>query len=171
MTKKNKAILSKLNMEDIKASELRLGNLFQTIEGKVMVKICELYIADEGEDDNGYSWCNLEHNFKEYQAVSGDRNIEPISLTPKIIERCSFSKLKNPKLNKDEWEIRIGVMDIIISGKGFWDVYTKYNPLLTKMTSDINYNYITDNIGIRYLHQLQNLIFSLTREELKFNVE
>jgi len=131
----------------IKASKLRLGNLFQTIEGKVRVKICELYLADKGADDNGYSCCNLEHNLNEYQAVSGKRDIEPIPLTPELFEKYGFVESSDMPQGYRTW---------------YNSVYIYWHK------NDVGFYKVGQHsIKIYYLHELQNVYFSLTGKELK----
>lgn len=81
----------------------------------------------------------------------GDGSYEPIELTPEILKMCGFKK-------EHEWGI------------------LKFNPSMAIRFYEFNYaecDILQDyhfigfkNSHIRYLHQLQNLFFSLTNVEL-----
>ena len=78
--------------------------------------------------------------------VEGESNIEPIPLTEEWLLRFGFEK------NGEEWFIHENNFELVFDeGKYFytWD-----------------YNWCT-SFGIKYIHQLQNLYFALTGEELQ----
>jgi len=89
------------------------------------------------------------------RAESGSIKLSGISLSPYILEQCGFTK--------------DGHDDAV------W--YQKEFPFIGELcTSDREHplgNYLfdtnTDKLRIHYLHQLQNLFYALTGEELTFN--
>jgi hypothetical protein len=85
-------------------------------------------------------------------------DLKPIPLTPEILEKCGFEKDADPyNWANPDWDIyRIKRMSIgVKEGMFAWynrsddDFYSSYYPEL------------------KFLHQLQNLYFSLTGEELE----
>jgi hypothetical protein len=75
-----------------------------------------------------------------YSELSG--YFHPIPLSPEILEKCGF---------KDEYG----------NGRYYFDGFEYYNGKLWFRTAEIK---------IQYLHQLQNLYFALTGEELEVNL-
>ena len=67
----------------------------------------------------------------------------PIHLTPEILEKCGFENWDKNKYSND-------VLCLTINGEGFLYLANQRH------------------VNIFYLHQLQNLYFSLTGEELTF---
>ena len=81
---------------------------------------------------------------------------EPIPLTPEILEKCGFKTNKLQNLFKRVKEKTEGMKSEIHLG----DYY-----------DERKYYYLVGlNIRIIYLHQLQNLYFALTNEELIINL-
>lgn len=130
-------------MIDLK--ELRIGNLV-SLNGRYIdvESISSAVINITGEDE-------------EFGGFIGDswRDIEPIPLTPELLVKCRFKKVE----------------------------IDAYSDLFKRTTKDfmfsVIYNYIQDKATfnsphftqfIQHLHQLQNLYFSLTGEELQINV-
>lgn len=115
----------------IKANELRLGNWV------------DLFDSETG------------HNFVQatYSLLNAENFIDPIPLTPEILERCGF--------NFDEVQMNI-------PGHDYEFVFDK---------DGLKYGYHGEDGFIRetrqpmlYLHQLQNLYFALTGEELEIKL-
>ncbi len=74
---------------------------------------------------------------------------DPILLTPEWLERFGFEKRNS---NKNEWSLSDGSVDYIFDNdsKDFgFEIEMQYK-----------------GTGIKYIHQLQNLYFALTGEEL-----
>ena len=87
-----------------------------------------------------------------------DRNIKafrPITLTPEILERCQLEYLSDP-INGYELTKHICIVKNI-------DRYS----LGVIETSVNGGEYVSEIRRIEYMHELQNLIFSLTGEELE----
>lgn len=78
---------------------------------------------------------------------------DPIELTPSILEQCGFAKPQN----EDElYFIKGDCADVFF--------YNDENGFECHVGNELTYNHI------KHLHQLQNLYFSLTGEELKINL-
>lgn len=83
--------------------------------------------------------------------------IEPIPLTEDMLNKMGFEKTKN-KVVYDVvvYDFHGFQLNKVVNHK--WDTYTNWNN---------NKNYITANgAAIQYVHQLQNLYFTLTGQEL-----
>jgi hypothetical protein len=76
---------------------------------------------------------------------------EPIPLTPEILEKCGFVEESKCWWEKDGFQILLG--------------YTEEFGDFFHYTSD----HVVLSTAYKYLHQLQNLYFALTGEELKYN--
>lgn len=75
---------------------------------------------------------------------------DPIPLTPEILEKCGFGNGNSEKANVDLWnKYWIGDFELD-NNKECFDYEGK--------------------VSIKYLHQLQNLYFALTGEELKITL-
>lgn len=95
-------------------------------------------------------------------------DLEPIPLTPEILEKCGFSKSNYP--NKTIVAYRLDIGD-----DGFKIIVSFVNGKLNNVILEGNGSY--DEAGekelteiCKYLHQLQNLIHSLTGTELTINL-
>ena len=125
----------------IAANELRIGNLAYNQYGKIGT-VWGFKVGDATHD--------FEHivSFKELNVNSCySRYIKPIPLTPEILEKCGFEKDNDgiySKLGFMFWLDDIGVMQLALN----------YSPIC--------------NAPCKYVHQLQNLIYALTGEEITF---
>jgi hypothetical protein len=125
----------------INANELRIGNLAYNQYGKIGT-VWGFKVGDATHD--------FEHivSFKELNVNSCySRYIQPIPLTPEILEKCGFDRnciLKIYQGVNIEWSY----------GKEVW---------LTK-EGEVIYEFE----NTQHLHQLQNLYFALTNEELNY---
>lgn len=123
----------------IKANELRKGNLIH-YKGKV-----ESVVGIDQDDyiiiDNDYYDDGIEH----VKEDDGD----PIPLTPEWLERCGL--FENGSTYKGELKFKgCGHLTIEVIEKGSLGYFAPFNK----------------SIEIKHLHQLQNLYFALTGEEL-----
>lgn len=71
-------------------------------------------------------------------------NLNPIPLTEELLLKCGFKKHK-------------------------WGIVTYYNPLL-ELDVDFHLKGVDYNIQLKSLHQLQNLYFDLSSQELELNL-
>jgi hypothetical protein len=85
-------------------------------------------------------------------------NANPVQITPEILKNCGFKKLVNTD----------------VSYGAYWNILYKRN--ITESTTlelfsqdAVEYRWIEGNtkVSLYYLHQLQNLYYSLTGEELE----
>jgi hypothetical protein len=132
----------------LKATELRIGNWITDSFGANR-KVAELRKGVVIE---------LEH-----EIIDNYRNCKPISLTPRILERAGFVKQVNRPGSSFTQYIAKGMMLLIDNAENpFSNIEAYYERHFT----------LFECIGYRHdlkLHELQNLYFALTGEEL--NVE
>ena len=127
----------------MKAIDLRIGNYVMSPLGEIM-RIDQIGHLDFPD----YIHAMNETEF-------GQNGFEGIELTPEILEKCGFVKQNNGwnKNKKSEYdENHFGLFD--------------YNFCSGEL--DLKYNVGNGPIpSIKYLHQLQNLYFALTGQELE----
>jgi hypothetical protein len=78
------------------------------------------------------------------------QEIEPITLTPKVLESCGFRNFV-----RDEW--------ILTYGNTHTDFEFREDGLRLRHNT-------TSRVPIKYLHQLQNFFFAMAGEELEVNI-
>lgn len=101
-----------------------------------------------------------------------DEDVVPIPLTENILQKCGFRKMFNHIVRIDDKEYITLVKDtdllgskfrtvvqISLSAKGMTTTYFEQTEKMSLMTAV--------KFGNLYLHQLQNLYYALTGEELK----
>jgi hypothetical protein len=127
----------------IKASELRIGNLL-SFKGKIM-KVSGIEPTNKGiylEGDDGKF------------ALEGPATIP---LTPEWLKRCGMELRKDDKV----WQIQVG-------NTSYLEIEAE-DPFMAGVTPetwrDLCPVYIWGDV--KYVHQLQNLYFALTGEELE----
>ena len=130
----------------MKANEFRVGNwLVYVWENEVGLPVKE-YMRIEPID----IWRMEDDEFMEL--------FEPIPLTPEILKKCGFNS------------------DLTITPKWLSDNLAKFsirviiNKLHITIHKDRDKQFFSFG-SIKYLHQLQNLYFALTGEELNINLE
>jgi hypothetical protein len=138
----------------MKPNELRIGNwvkLFNDEFNKIHV-ISKTAIQVEGGIIGG-------EVFKLEQ-------VQPIPLTPEILEKCGFDvvhktnnhyAINDPNGIKDSHKISV-----------FPTINNQWHIAFSDTLN--GYNDYTPTTKIQYLHQLQNLVFALTGEELNFKL-
>lgn len=136
----------------IDARELRLGNKFKQPSDETIFEVLALhnnrvaYAKDDYTIDNEYFWFDVDH-------------ILPIPLTSELLRGIGF---KNDKQ---------GNTRLYNSRRGKY--FTLYLSESFGKEPDGNLYYgdsYTRNVKLKYLHQLQNLYFVLTGQELKVNL-
>ena len=120
-----------------------------------MIKTNELRIGNWYEHDGKYYQVKSIMNGESYPYV------KPIPLTPEILEKAGFTKGKSIGLT----------LDIRFDETPFYSAYLWFEFLAGSVylyTLDDGHNIELANFI--YLHQLQNLYFALTGEELEINL-
>ena len=118
----------------MEAKELRIGNWVNLFKGV---------------NDNGAIWkyYYIDSGYDIYKLDENDcGDIEPIPLTPEILEKCGFAKTNMADGYKR---------------------YTKQGVSIDLPYFEFVYNDGDSNVEIKHLHQLQNLVHALTGEELE----
>lgn len=133
----------------MKANELRIGNC------------CEYLLEDKFENpDNLWSLNVIDAEDILYLSKYPDcENYRPIVLTPEVLEKCGF-------------EFDESVYKSKIYGNNEWIEFDKdgdcFNVFLKQGNVTGSDDVILLYTQIDYLHQLQNLYFALTGEELTY---
>lgn len=133
----------------IAANELRIGNLAYNQYGKIGT-VWGFKVGDATHD--------FEHivSFKELNVNSCySRYIKPISLTPEILEKCGL-KNGNSELDRNVfYSTNKHLAQFSVNISGSFGIYVGVFIALR-------------SVHLEYLHQLQNLYFALTNEELNY---
>jgi hypothetical protein len=127
----------------IKVNELRIGNLFIDPLTKSYLRVSEL--TEEGKI------VSTVIDRSKFPLPAG-WSTEPIPLTPEILEKCGFENQKY-----DEWEAFAYKDTPICAHFDGVEWCFKYG-----FDSDLTF------AACEYLHQLQNILFAITGEELSF---
>lgn len=129
----------------MKANELRIGNwIFDAGDEQKSFQIEQ--ICKDSDGFSGYYVVFRNGSFK--SSISSDL-IQPIVLTPEILEKCGFdydASYEVPKVQKGNF----------ILWDGFDGSFSANFGGLTRL-----------DVYVIHLHQLQNLYFALTGEELE----
>ena len=138
----------------IDAKELRIGNYVTSKQWGGVAKIQGIEETSEGYDIkvNGYV-----HHY----IVGQYFDLIPIPLTKEILLKCGFKKSRN-----------IGCYDT--DHDAFFFESDKISLTIDFILSSSNHYYestpVDGAIPLKYLHQLQNLVFLVTGEELEINL-
>jgi len=143
----------------MKSTELRIGNwIDDTSEDGGFFQVEGICKDKEGFSGyyiiyrNGSFKCSLEEDELESDLIQ----IKPIPLTEEILLKCGFKKDLDGSFQKNDVSI-------------FLDKRFKTNLYLQTNDSNRNFIWFGYECKIQHLHQLQNLYFALTGEEL--NIE
>lgn len=123
----------------IKSNELRIGNLVSR-RGETSV-----VVSLDRED----VWVRLGGEYGDFERWYFE-SIDPIPLTPEILEKCGFEEQMYSKGTWSCGEVSLLIRDFqpVTMGRDDYELFGK---------------------PLQYLHQLQNLVFALTGEELTKN--
>jgi hypothetical protein len=137
----------------VKPAELRIGNLLlwnpKLKQLQSTLGVLQVAVTAVMADKIGYTFPNLDHRVEPFEddlmqtenRIKNIEELEPIKLTQNILDKCSFNSAA--------------------------ENFKKEN---LKVTGEkIMYNYHSIKLEIKYVHQLQNLYFDLTGEELDIN--
>jgi hypothetical protein len=131
----------------MKTNELRIGNY--VLDGALIQQVCAI---DDGAYINSEKIAFRTDEYGQWLWLNFD-NIKPISLTPEILEKCGFKESYNYKtFYKDQFRITI---------------HKNGNTLTTTPCNNGDGRRLKN---IKYLHQLQNLYFAHTEEELEIDL-
>jgi len=140
----------------IHTKELRYGNIAQTRDGELItvqqilsntiIYDTQIEVNREAVNVNGSYGMDYITQMKEVVKEVDYQEINPIALTPEILKKCGFRNFL-----REEWIVSIG-------------------------NTHIDFEYVNDGLklrcpapslaNIKYLHQLQNLIFAISMREL-----
>ena len=134
----------------IAANELRLGNALE-------------YLVEDCVDNSSEWMLNIVDTADIVDAASNEsifnKYYRPIPLTPEILEKCGFKKELFEMSGCEVWHVP----------NTLWRVARSYRDeneykLWHERISPPTWNLKT----LKYLHELQNIIFALTHEELNY---
>ena len=145
----------------MKSNELRIGNYVFSAEDNKNGEVFQI-------DSRGIVFVNKNGN--RWQDL---KNIQPIPLTEELLLKCGFEKVKN----KDKEDLReyIGhtaqkAKYAIFDTDIFITKVDKRGLLWRGIGCDFMVLFYHKSIPIKYLHQLQNIYFALTGQELEINL-
>lgn len=140
----------------IPINELRIGNKFYYPpfydggKGDCIGEIESIYMQDAYPSEGFICLINIELETEYDSPIAksdhNNRNINPIPLTPEILEKCGFEKYDE---ENDRW---------VLSGFGSYHMAEK------------SFYFGTTSLKIEFLHELQNLHYTLKKEELTINL-
>ena len=142
------------------ANELRIGNKFECMGMiQTVFELCDN--TNRGEIKQvGYEYIiRCEENENQYKPIE----INPIPLTEEWLLRFGFTK--GNVCYKRGYSMDILKTDFYLRPSYSGGFYWGFNISDEKMDCELN-----DVRAIEYIHQLQNLIFAITGEELKINL-
>lgn len=139
-------------MANLKANQYRIGNLMRDALTGALLRVDGLHNEIQNERIDYYVMDRDKFPLPDgWQA-------EPIPLTQEWLDRTMFEKSSN--LICGDYTIRIDEIGCL----GIWLETGRYS-LMDWNTGDI---FTSHDNRIKYVHQLQNLYFALTGEELEF---
>jgi len=141
----------------IHAKELRYGNKVQTQHGEIITvqQILSNTLVYDTQIKVTQEMATVGKSYKtaymtqviEVVKETEFQEIEPIALTPKILEKCGFRNYL-----REEWILKVGNSHL--------DFEFTSDGLRLRLP-------IPSQVNLRYLHQLQNFLFSIAGHELE----
>jgi hypothetical protein len=145
----------------IQAKELRFGNKVQTQHGDIitvqqilsntLIYDTQIKVTREVASVRASHKTSYTSQFVEVIKEADFQDIEPIILTPKVLEKCSFRNFV-----REEWILSIE--------KRHMDFEFTADGLRLKHSSP-------SQVSIKYLHQLQNFLFAIAGYELEVELQ
>ena len=143
----------------IKANELRIGN-WVSVDGKsIQVESINEDGINQEISSGWYGSWDTEYEGRFYDWHKDEsRTVQPIPITEDILIKCGFEEIDGDKMFP-YFQKRI----TMVLDEYKFDISTR---------GDNEWRWIEGNVNVPfcYLHQLQNLYFSLTGEELKIEL-
>jgi len=137
-----------LNPNTIKANELRIGNLIYNSYTQDVFSVYSMFIVQFSKTE--------------------DTNIKPVLLTEEWLLKFGFKNIKEHWVKYDDKPEGFHTNSIcIIQHK---DLFSRKH-LSFSFSASGNYNPNSIDFEVKYVHQLQNLYFALTGEELIIDPE
>lgn len=138
------------------ATELRIGNLVNTINRNGEVHLPDDIVFKVQEIGFDCILCEFGKNpaCEKTLPVFSHFDLSPILLTEEWTKKLGC-------YTKSDWDYKENLV-YSLNGKFYYVIDTYFD-------SDDAYGYV--EIEVKYVHQIQNLYFALTGEELKFKVE
>jgi hypothetical protein len=144
----------------IHAKELRFGNKVQTQAGQIitvqqilsntLIYDTQIKVGRELANVRGSYTHAYTSQFIEVIKEVDFQDINPVILTPKILEKCGFRNFV-----RDEW--------IFSRGNSHFDFVLNADGLRLRHTTPCR-------VSIQYLHQLQNFMFAIAGHELEIEL-
>lgn len=131
----------------IAVNEIRIGNWLQ--DRHEVTEESGFYVQVESIMYKG-----INYSYRDEEDEYLFEHLHPIPLTPEILEKCGFVYDNNYKIN-----IGNGVTLEFDSDVFFKQINSEGVPSFVVMPTEI-----------KYLHQLQNLIFAITQKELEISL-
>jgi hypothetical protein len=137
----------------IKANELRIGDW-------VLINGAPIKVESVLSDEINLEWRGIFDDDIDVQGTDLE-TVNPIPLTPEILERCGFVQ------KKDDFGDDALILELRNSVDSYRLVF--YANSDSKAVSVFHKNALIGTLSY-HLHQLQNLFFALTGEELKIEL-
>lgn len=143
----------------IDKNEMRIGNYF-FCDGKILwlSEIQHLKEVKEWVYEGWHEETKQRYSINYFEA-------EPIPLTPEILIKCGFYIVENAYQSKQLAKRKLFSLD----DEDIDICFTKDNELLFLRSNKLSIM-INDTSKYKYLHQLQNLYFALTGQELEIDL-
>ena len=137
----------------MEAKDLRMGNWVYNPIQKINILV----------DFNVLNLIRLDNLRYAREIKKGEECFQPIPLTEEILLKCGFDKIKieHEEYSGFEYELSLGTYSKILVLDDF-----SYSIVCKKIEDN---SVCFDKDILTSLHQLQNLYFALTNEELKYN--
>jgi len=146
--------------------ELRIGNYLKAPLGE-LARVKQLGILNYPD----FIKCDLLNEKGEINGF-GQNGFEPIPLTPEVLLAAGF-EMEDKRQSKQHtnyfsmWVIDYKYSFAYADFRGDWGFYHSYTDA-GKDENNNRFDFIS--CGIKYLHQLQNLVHSLTGTELEIDI-
>lgn len=137
----------------IKANELRLGNYFHPNSISNGIRIPSTAIWYKVGAINNFGEIEVNDPHRKETLVFSTKEIDPIPLTPEILEKSGFKNQYEHYWIKDK--------ELLLTLDKFWWWTNYWTP-----DDEFGIEALVPYKEISYVHQLQNLYFSLTGQEL-----